>query len=158
MSRHSHQLGWLALIVSHLNSSKVDVGIAPPAPLNFSQSHVLNIWTALYTVSERPSLDVVKFVAYGRILVDLTVAHHCKSKLPWLLVTFAQTFCRDSDEHIILLELDFSSFGAFSGINYVRWPIAIDDFKATQVFIVFLIDSDLLYGWLLKVNLLKFVP
>ena len=82
----------------------------------------------------------------GRILVDLSITHHSESKLSRLFVILAQTLSLDPDEHIILLEVNCSSFRAFRRINHVRLSIAVNDLKATQVLFVLLVDNDLLDG------------
>ena len=94
-------------------------------------------------------------MADRRILVDLTIAHNSESKLPWLLVTFAKAHGGNSNEHIILLEVNWASFGTFKRIDLVSLSVAVYYFKAAQVLLVLLVDSNLLDGSLLKVDRLE---
>ena len=45
--------------------------------------------------------------------MDLTVTHHSESKLSRFFVAIAQAQSSDSNEHIILLEVNRASFWAF---------------------------------------------
>ena len=45
--------------------------------------------------------------------MDCTITHHSETKLSRLFVTIAKAQSGDSNEHIILLEVNRASFGAF---------------------------------------------
>ena len=83
-------------------------------------------------------------MANGLVLMSLAVAHYRESKLPWLLVAVTQAHSGNADEHIIFLEFNCSSFGAFRRIDHIGLSVAVNNFEAAQVLFILFIDGDLL--------------